>query len=301
MWRLAVPVAGVAVASAAFLTGAHAVTAPALSAPMGEDVVLPSHLDGINKPGKPTVMVVGDSVPKEMQETLSSALKDRRLNLLKTAFGGCSVTGLYQLDDNDRPFTWSTRCTLAPTVQSQGVATYKPQLVIWFSGREKFSFCTTPTKDGCSKAENLYKSGTGRHHARQEASLQASFKRLTAKGAKLVIVLPTPRGAATSGSCATAPTSTGCSQDPKDLASFAWMKRAYTALATKYPSKVAVVAMDDLLCPGFDAVTGCPATMRQGVLIRYDGVHLTQSQEKWFVTNLLGRIAALPGDFMPIP
>lgn len=294
--RAVVPAAALLVAASLALVGtAHAM-------PMGEDVVLPTHLDGIDRPGKPTVMVVGDSIPKEMEDTFSAQLKDRRLNLLKTAFGGCSVTGLYQLDDvSHLPFTWSTRCTKAPTVQTQGVTQYKPQLVIWFSGREKFSFCTTPSSLGCANPDNLYQAGTSRHHVRQVASIQASFKRLTAKGAKLVIVLPTARGATPTGSCAADPTAAGCSQDAADLASVAWMKRAYTAFATKYPSKVAVVAMDDLLCPDFDEVTGCPATMRQGVLIRYDGVHLAQSQEKWFVSNLLKRIDALPGDFLPTP
>lgn len=294
--RAAVPAA--ALVAAALL----APVGSAAAMPMSEDVVLPTRLDGINRPGKPTVMVVGDSIPKEMEDTFSSQLKDRRLNLLKAAFGGCSVTGLYQLNDTShRPFTWSTRCTKVPAVQTQAVTQYKPQLVIWFSGREKFSFCTTPSSSGCSKPDNLYQAGTSRHHVRQSASIQASFKRLTDKGAKLVIVLPTPRGATPTGPCAANPAATGCAQDPVDLTSVAWMKRAYTALATKYPGRVAVVAMDDLICPDFDAVTGCPATMRQGVLIRNDGVHIAASQEKWFVSNLLTRIGALPGNFLPTP
>ena len=260
--------------------------------PHSTDLVSPSRLQGANNPHSSTVMVVGDSVPAELMDTINKEAKKRDLNLVPVAFGGCSVVGLYQLDETNHPFTWSGRCTTAPRIQTQAIKTYDPQLVIWYSGREKMTVCMVPTKDGCAVGSKIYASGTHAQHALVEKAMVTSFKRLTSKGAKLVIVLPTPRGLTATGSCAAEPTSGGCAQNPQGLGHFVWMEKAYKNLAAAYPMKIKTVTMADLLCPGFDLTTGCPAAMRAGSLIRLDGVHIAPSQEQWFVRNLFDRIQA---------
>ena len=266
-------------------------TAAHSAVPRSVDLISPNRLGGANNPSLPTVMVVGDSIPAELMNTINMEAKKRNLNLLPVAFGGCSVVGLYQLDQNNLPLNWSRRCTMAPRVQTQTINTYDPQIVIWYSGREKFTVCTVPTQDGCS-ASRIYISGSRAHRALIEKSMLESVKRLTRKGAKLVIVLPTPRGLTSSGSCASAPTASGCAQNPHDLAAFAWMEKAYSDLAVTFPMKVKTVTMGDLLCPDFDPTTGCPAAERRGELVRKDGVHIAPSQAKWFVRNLFNRVQA---------
>ena len=260
--------------------------------PRSDDLVSPSRLVGANNPHFPTVMVVGDSIPTELMDTIGKEAKKRNLNVVPVAFGGCSVVGLYQLDETNRPFSWSGRCTTVPRIQTQAIKTFDPQLIIWYSGREKFTVCTVPTTDGCGSASKIYASGSRAQHALMENSMVDSFKRLTSKGAKLVIILPTPRGLSATGHCGNHPTASGCAQDPSDLAAFAWMEKASLNLAAAYPMKVKTVSMVDLLCPDFDQTTGCAATERAGSLIRIDGVHVAPSQEQWFVRNLFDRVQA---------
>jgi len=267
-------------------TVAHAAT------PRSADLVSPSRLEGANNPKRPTVMVVGDSIPAEIMGSIGKEAKKRNLNLVPVAYGGCSVVGLHQLDDNNRSFSWSKRCTTVLRIQAQAIRTYDPQLVIWYSGREKFTVCMVPTNQRCGDASKIYVSGSRAQHALIERSMVTAFKRLTSKGAKLAIVLPTPRGLTSSGSCVSEPTARGCAQDPRDLADFAWLDQAYVELAATFPMRVKTVTMADLLCPDFDPTTGCPATERAGSLIRKDGVHIAPPHAPWFVRNLFDRVQA---------
>ena len=260
--------------------------------PMSSDVSVPNHLSGVNRPNRPSIMVVGDSIPTELMDTIGKEAKKRDLNVVPVAFGGCSVVGLYQLDEKNHSFTWSARCATVPQVQSQAIKTYQPSLVVWYSGREKYTVCTAPTKDGCAAASKIFPAGSRAQHLLLQKSMVTSFKRLTSKGAKLVIVLPTPRGLTATGTCAADPTASGCAQDPRDLAAFAWMEKAYLDLAAAFPMKIKTVTVADLLCPDFDLTTGCPAAERAGSLIRNDGVHVAPSQEQWFVHNLFNRLQA---------
>jgi len=287
--RLGAQVAVALLAASMLFTPAEA--SPAV-VPMSSDLTVPAHLSGVNRPNRPSVMVVGDSIPAELMGSIGKEAKKRNLNLVPVAYGGCSVVGLHQLDDNNRSFTWSGRCTTAPRIQAQAIRTYDPQLVIWYSGREKFTVCLVPTSEICGENSKIYVSGSRAQHALIEKSMATSFKRLTSKGAKLVIVLPTPRGLTATGTCAADPTASGCAQDSRDLAAFAWMDKAYLDLAAANPMKIKTVTMADLLCPNFDLATGCPATQRAGSLIRLDGVHIAPAHEQWFVRNLFDRVQA---------
>gem|GEM_PF-5299504 len=284
--------ASAAVAALVSVTCLGATTVANAATPRSADLVSPSRLEGAKNPKRPTVMVVGDSIPAELMGSIRREVKKRNLNLVPVAYGGCSVVGLYQLDDNNRSFTWSRRCTTAPRIQAQAIRTYDPQLVIWYSGREKYTVCVAPSNDRCGAGSKIYVSGSRAHRAQIKKSMVTAVKRLTSKGAKVVVVLPTPRGLTSSGTCASKPTTRGCAQDPRDLADFAWLDKAYVELATIFPMKVKTVTMADLLCPDFDRATGCPAAERAGSLIRKDGVHIAASHAPWFVRNLFDRVQA---------
>lgn len=295
---IGVPVTMAVLATAVVLSTSKAAPASA-AATVNVPVEVPAALMGANSPASPTVMVIGDSVPKELMDTISETAKSRGVNIVPVAFGGCSATGLFQIDEQngDKPFSFSIDCLKVKRIQSDAIAKFKPKTIVWFSGREKFAVCTSPSKDGCKDAASFFAGNTPEHHAQLEAAMQDTVTRLTAGGAKIVIVLPAERGPTTSGSCID-PTSFGCAQDPAEIASVEWLRGAYQALANSNPGSVSVVDVKPELCPVFDSVTGCETFTRDGVLVRYDGVHLDQSQEQWFVDSLFAKIASLPGNLL---
>lgn len=242
-------------------------------------------LAGSRATGAPVLAVVGDSVPKELMPTIDAEAARREWSVLPLAFGGCSVTGTFQVDERGRPFDWSSRCSdgLA-ALQSEAVANVDPQIVLWYSTRERFSVLT----DGAIKAV-----GTREHYEQLAADLEAAYQRLAAGGADVVIILPTPRAPAAIGRCAAgASAPSECALDDAYYASIDALATSLRALAARHPDRVRLVDVADLLCP---ERRDCPMLRLGDAVVRPDGIHFSAAGAAWFVPLLLDRAGLAAG------
>lgn len=259
------------------------VSSTARATPSADDVdpaTTATTLLGSSAPGAPVLAVVGDSVPKELMATFDSEARRRDWAVLPLAFGGCSVTGTFQVDDQGDPFAWSSRCSdgLAD-LQSNAVSEFDPQVVLWYSTRERFSVLA----DGVVKV-----AGSREHQEQLATDLEAAYQRLSAGGAEVVIVLPTPRAPAAIGKCAAgADAPPECTIDDNYYASIDALAVALRALATRHPDRVRVVDVDDLLCP---ERRDCPMLRLGDAVVRPDGIHFSAAGAAWFTPLLLDRV-----------
>jgi hypothetical protein len=198
--------------------------------------------------------------------------------IIPLAFGGCSVVGLFQIDSEGSPFTWSRRCTDTTALQDAALVEYSPDTVIWYSNRERLGI---RTDDG----EPIL-TGTPMHRRVMEDAIWDSAQRLTASGATLLIVQPAPKAQATIGLCAREPDSASCAESPSQLESFTWLRSVYSQVAEELPG-VNLISVDDVLCPN-----GAPCGVEEidGIPIRPDGVHIANDLEPWFADILMRRI-----------
>ena len=244
----------------------------------------PSALVPAASASAPVVAFAGDSIPKELMPQLTEESTRRGWSVLPLAFGGCSITGTFQVDEQDKAFNWSRRCSDGfAEMQSEAIAEFDPDIVVWYSNRERF-----PVRvDGSYVA-----SGTPEHRAQLDADLEAAYQRFAQDGANIVIVAPVPKAPPVIGSCAVGQeTRQNCMLDDAYYASFADVTAAYEALAARHPERIRMVRIDDLLCPG---TRDCPLLEQQGRAVRPDGIHFSPEGAAWLIPLLLDRIGLSP-------
>lgn len=125
-----------------------------------------------------TIMVVGDSVPLRLMPDFTKAAKTEGLSVISAAKGGCSPLGVNQVTDPQNP-TPST-CPSAISTQEETLESYRPGYVLWWSRYE--------IMDRYKENQLLSPSAEEFWQAQEEEFIK-SANRLTADGAKLVIVL----------------------------------------------------------------------------------------------------------------
>ena len=242
-------------------------------------------LAGSMTTGAPVLAVVGDSVPKELMPTIDAEAARRDWSVLPLAFGGCSVTGTFQVDEQGRPFDWSSRCSEGlASLQAEAVATVDPQIVLWYSSRERFSVSV----NGVVK-----EAGTPEHQEQLDADGEAAYQRLASGGAEIVIVLPTPWAPAAIGKCAAgAAAPPECALDDDYYAGLDALATSLRALAARHPDRVRLVDVADLLCP---ERRDCPMLRLGDAVVRPDGIHFSAAGAAWFVPLLLDRAGLAAG------
>jgi peptidoglycan/LPS O-acetylase OafA/YrhL len=207
-----------------------------------------------------TIATVGDSTARALDPGLVKVARERRWRYVQAAQGGCSAMGLAFVDPDSLP--GAELCArLVPQVQAQ---------------------------DG-----RLIAATDQQWRRIVEAALLGTLRRLTATGARVIMVKTLPRGepaecAAGAGSgCRQAAYSTAA---PKTAAGDAVL----AAAASRLPGRVFLVSIDDVLCPGGP----CPAKI-DGLLARFDGLHYTATFSRRIVPIILARAEAaglpLPG------
>ncbi len=276
-WWWAVPTS-MAVTATLLIAATSSTSADTAEASPASRVAAADHLLGSTSTDGPSLLIIGDSVPQEVMPALGEAAAAADAQIIPLAFGGCSAVGLFQIDTDGSPFTWSRRCTDTTALQDAALAEHSPDTVIWYSNRERFG---VRTDDG----EPIL-AGTPEHRRVMEDAIWDSAQRLTASGANLLIVQPAPKAQATIGLCAREPESADCAASSTQVESFTWLRSVYSQVAAELPG-VNLISVDDVLCP-----SGAPCGVEEidGIPIRPDGVHIANDLEPWFAEILMQRI-----------
>jgi len=220
------------------------------------------------------MLLVGDSVAFSLKDQLTIAAWANGIALYNVSVSGCSVIGGITTDTAGKPFPWSEGCASGiPKYQEQMVAMFQPQLVVWLSAWESV--------DRILDDGTWARFGTFEGNQRIMAEIDKAAQRLTAGGARLVIVALAPPP----------PDAPDKHEAAVNLPLLNTMLRQY---AHDHSDKVFIVEMAELLC-GTDT---CPSTV-DGLVPRPDGVHLDDtSSGRWVADHLIPMLLApvIPAD-----
>ena len=208
------------------------------------------------------MMLVGDSVAYSIKDQLFLAAGAHGISMFNAAVSGCSVIAGVTTDPAGKPWPWAEGCAQGiPGYHEQVIAMFQPQLVVWISAWESVDRILA---DG-----TWVKFGTPEGKQRLMQEIDAAAQRLTAGGARLVIVTLAPPP----------PEATDKHEAAVNLPILNEMLREY---AHHHPDKVFVAEMAKILCER----DTCPMTIG-GYTPRPDGVHFDDSAGGRWVSDQL--------------
>ncbi len=214
-----------------------------------------------------TVLVVGDSVAASLTYGLDSLQQRFGVSVTSDAVFGCGVAAGVVLHDDGTPWSWSPRCAAGiPALHERAIASVDPDLVVWLS--------TWEVNDRLVGGRRLV-FGTPEADVALLHDIDAAARRLTSRGAHLVILAPAPRG----------PSDRGVVDHPERYAHYAELLHAYAAM---HAQSVSVVDLSPLLCP---AGTPCPRQL-DGMVVRPDGTHFSATSSAWVAARVWPEILA---------
>jgi hypothetical protein len=225
--------------------------------------------------GPVTVAVVGDSIAGTIVWGLDEIMKGTSNRLVSTAYPGCGIAAGDVLDPQDQVYPQARACAEnAPRVHREMVEKWHPDVVLWSSSWEVSNRLDPHTHEvlrfGTPDAERLLLH-----------DIDAAARRLTSRGAHLVLLTVAPPGAT-----ATTPGDIGHAE-----ARYNTMLREYAA---KHSNTTSVLDILPFVCPDGPP---CPAMVR-GVVLRPDSIHYTHDTApvvaRWLLPKLLALAAGDP-------
>jgi peptidoglycan/LPS O-acetylase OafA/YrhL len=212
-------------------------------------------------PKTPVVVVLGDSVPRALEPELAADARADGLVLVNAAVTGCGVVDQLQADHAGHLVAWQGVCdSTAYPDEQKVVRRYHPNVVIVYSSTENESFLI---------GGHAYRPGTPEHQKALRAGLIAAHERLTAAGAKLVVVRVPPHALPSTG-CADPQAEQRCADDAIFNSTVSYVNAQLEWLARLY-SDTRVISLNGLICPSGPP---CP-TQIDGVVARPDGTHFS--------------------------
>ncbi|MFN8034392.1 MAG: acyltransferase family protein [Acidimicrobiia bacterium] len=213
------------------------------------------------------IALVGDSVADSLAPGLEHFLGPLGIDLVRGAVDGCPVANGFSLDDQGNPFAWSANCVkVVPDFQRRLVEQQRPDLVLWLS--------TWETAERRVNGRWLH-FGSPEGDAALLQSMDETWTRLTARGAKVVVLVPAPRAPNDYGP---APRS-GADQIDH-------LQDLLRQFARRHPDSVRLVELQPIVCPGGFP---CPETV-SGLRLRPDGGHFTAETAIWAAQRILPEV-----------
>ena len=235
-------------------------------------------------PRDPVMMLVGDSVPLHLSVALDDVLEDRGWRLVSSTFGSCPVTGEAPAWPDGTAVRDAHRCS-QKIVRSQNrlIRDADPDVVVWWD-RWIISGFLTP-------GGGNVRSGTPRFWRLRRERLEATFDRLTRRGATVAFVAIEPPGTGATTRC----TYPRCEEwisfqiDHYDDITARW-NRMMRRFAREHTDAAVYVSVTDVIC-AFDTA---PCDDRIGkVPARPDGTHYEGRGEDLVIRTLLSRLGGL--------
>jgi hypothetical protein len=231
------------------------------------------------------ILLVGDSTAETLYPFLRDAAAPHGVDVESAARIGCSVIdGDPKLDDG-RPYIdiygdTSQCAAITASQQNRLLASQNPDVVIWLSEWEAWP---NRVLDG-----QLVHFGTIPGNKAILAHIDAAVARLTAKGARLVLMPTAPRAY---------PSVRGLANPAGDarVAELAKLLRTY---ARQHADKVSLIDLPTILqCPTSDR---CPEEVAPGIKPRsLDGFHFDGDGAAWLAGQITGMLAGTTP--LPVP
>jgi peptidoglycan/LPS O-acetylase OafA/YrhL len=199
------------------------------------------------------IAIVGDSVAASLGFGLDAVSSDFGIDVVKRAFPGCGVAVGVPLGQDGRPPTWAAACKAVPLALDDLVTDRDPDVVVWLS-----------TLDDVDRQEDgvALRWGTPEHRHALLAAMDTQVARLTARGARIVFVLPP----------FPAPNRFDVPYAEADLQRLREYRALLRTYARDHRGPGVMVDLDAIVCP---AGPPCPRTV-DGTELRPDGEHFTE-------------------------
>ena len=234
-------------------------------------------------PDQPVVMLVGDSVPLRLSPVFEREAERRGWRLIVVAHGWCPVTGDGLEEVVDGVPTTYGRCRRVVDQQNEMIRQYDPDLVVWWDRWDLNDFVAP---DGTAVLR-----GSPEFLERREVTLDQGVRRLSSRGAKVVLVGLEPVGVGIRHLCA----NDHCHawndfmlHHYPDV--FEHWNDLLLTYAAAHPDLAAYVTFADAVC--HDEVVPCDDRI-DGVPARKDGTHYDGAGEDLASTALADRLEPL--------
>lgn len=212
--------------------------------------------------GRPVLATIGDSTSAALTMGLRAAARQRGITFVQATRSGCSLTGLPFLPPGVEQFGLrQQRCTeLVPRVIPAMLDSAHPTVVL---ATERIALSALHLPGGIEPG------GSPKHTALYREALEARVHQVLERGATLVFLETPPQGPKLS--CNQSGKEDACSPPAASDVEAARYNALVREVASRSPGRVLVVSVTDIVCPD----GRCPLEDRNGVMIRFDGVHFT--------------------------
>jgi peptidoglycan/LPS O-acetylase OafA/YrhL len=216
-------------------------------------------------PAPPRVIgIVGDSVAASLVPGLEAAAARHGAAVAGAAIPGCGATDALSLDDEGNAFSWSDDCVVAvPEIQNRLISELRPDVVLWLSSWE--------TSDRLVAGKRV-RFGTPESDAAILLGMHATLDRVTARGARLVMLTLPPRGERMDGRPV-----------PDRRSAIDHLNAIIVEFAFSNADRVQLIDFANIVC---HAGPPCPTEV-EGMWLRPDGMHFTDETALWPADRLL--------------
>jgi peptidoglycan/LPS O-acetylase OafA/YrhL len=220
--------------------------------------------------GVSRMLLLGDSVADTLGDALQVEAAAHGVSVSSITRPGCGMTTETPLRADGSPVPWGEACaTFTAQYQSDAVNEAAPNVVLWLS--------TWETSDALANGVKV-DFGTRAGDDALLAELDAARSRLTAQGARLVLItLPAP-----------ADSSEVMPLRPDEGLRRNHLNSVFRRFAVRYPGTVGVADLAAIVCP--PGGTSCPATVDGLVLRPRDGNHFEGDGPAWVAPRLYAAI-----------
>ncbi|MEM9467038.1 MAG: acyltransferase family protein [Actinomycetota bacterium] len=213
-----------------------------------------------------SIALIGDSVAGSLAPAMSEALTGAGYVFLDAHVHGCGVASGLTVTETGERFPWSEECVeRVPTVHERLVDDHDPDLIVWHS--------TWETADRLI-GDTFLEFGTGPHDAALAEEIDTVMRRLTRRGARVVILVAPPN----------APSAFLAEPDPTDMLHLATQLEA----AAMRFDELSLIDLNPIVCPGGPP---CPEQV-DDLTLRPDGGHYSNDAAVWLVAELLDDLAS---------
>ncbi len=228
--------------------------------------------------------LIGDSVARSLVPGFESAVRERNGSFARATFGGCAVGTLIRVDEDGAPFYNAEGCsTVVPRAQRAIVARIDPDVIFWYSQRERY---------GVEVDGSVLEAGSAEWERAVFADWDATLQRLTTGGATVVVVLPAYGVAKSTAGCEDEDPRVALARDECRADSGALtggpLRGFYRRWATLHANDVVVVDASPIACDQRDP---CPPRASGVELRPFDGIHFSAEGARWLAPRLLASVS----------
>lgn len=235
----------------------------------------------------PVIMLVGDSVPEQLQFVFENRAAARGWKSVSAALGACPVTGEVQTKADGTPIHVEKNCPGVVAKQDAMIQQHDPEVIVWWDRFDVHWF---------QIGGRLFTPGTKRFWRVRERRARAAIDRLSVDGARVVFVAVEPIGIGVNTECPPR-----CKVDWIRLKIdhygdiFMPWNRLLRDIATSRPHRAGFVSVTKIVCHPIP-VDRIPCNDKHdGIPLRPDGSHYGGPGGPYIVDGVLD----LMTQFMP--